>query len=58
MLPRRWVIERTNSWTVGCRRLTMDHDRRVDVASGWIWLAHMQMLARRIAYADAQAHAA
>ena len=58
VLPRRWVIERTNSWTVGCRRLTMDHDRRVDVASGWIWLAHMQMLARRIAYADAQAHAA
>lgn len=54
VLPRRWVIERTNSWTVGCRRLTMDHDRRIDVATTWIWAGHMQMLARRIAYAALQ----
>lgn len=53
VLPRRWAIERTNSWTVGCRRLTMDHDRRIDVATAWIWAAHMQMLVRRIAYAEA-----
>jgi hypothetical protein len=36
----------------------MDHDRRVDVATGWIWVAHMQLLARRIAYVAPQAHAA
>lgn len=58
VLPRRWTIERTNSWTVGCRRLTMDHDRLIDVATGWIWVAHTQLLARRIAYAEASAQAA
>lgn len=52
VLPRRWVIERTNAWTVGCRRLTMDHDRLIDVATAWIWVAHTQLLARRIAYAE------
>ena len=54
VLPKRWVIERTNSWTTGCRRLGMDHDRRIDVATAWVWLAHTQLLARRNAYHEAQ----
>lgn len=58
VLPKRWVIERTNSWTTGCRRLSMDHDRLIDVATAWVWLAHTHLLARRIAYAEGQVAAA
>lgn len=54
VLPKRWVIERTNSWTTGCRRLCMDHDRLIEVATAWVWLAHMHLLANRIAYHHAK----
>jgi hypothetical protein len=30
----------------------MDHDRRIDIATTWIWVAHMPMLARRITYVE------
>jgi putative transposase len=39
VLPKRWVIERTNAWNDRPRRLNKDHDRNLDVSTGWIWLA-------------------
>lgn len=48
VLPKRWVVERTNAWNLRPRRLTMDHDRLLDVSEGWIWLAEARMLLRRL----------
>lgn len=49
LLPRRWVIERTNSWNDKPRRLNKDHDRRIDVSAAWIWLTEARLLLRRLA---------
>lgn len=49
VLPKRWVIERTNAWSVRPRRLGKDHDQRLDVAEAWLWLAHAVILLRRVA---------
>ena len=50
-LPKRWVVERTHAWTDRARRLAKDNDRRLDVATSWIWLTGVKMLAARIAAA-------
>ncbi len=47
-LPKRWVIERTNAWNDRCRRLEKDQDRRLDVATAWVWLAEGRLLLHRI----------
>ena len=52
VLPRRWVVERTNAWTDRCRRLGKDHDRRMDVAASWVWFAHATLLVRRLVNVD------
>lgn len=46
---KRWVIERTNSWTDRSRRLSKEYDRRLDVATAWVWLTHAKLLLRRVA---------
>ena len=48
VLPKRWVVERTNAWNDRPRRLNKDHDRRTDVSEAWIWFAEARMLARRV----------
>ena len=48
VLPKRWVVERTNAWNLRPRRLTMDHDRLLHVSEGWIWLAEGRRLLRRV----------
>ena len=53
VLPRRWVIERTNAWTDRCRRLQKEHDRRLDVSTSWVWSAHARQLLRRLTGPDA-----
>jgi transposase len=35
----RWVVERTQSWLLGCRRLGMRYERRADVLQGLLHLA-------------------
>ena len=50
VLPRRWVVERTNAWTDRCRRLQKDNDRRLDVSTAWVWFAHARLLLRRLAH--------
>lgn len=49
VLPRRWVIERTNGWTDLCRRLAKDNDRLTEVSEAWLWFAHGRLLLRRLA---------
>lgn len=48
VLPKRWVIERTNAWNDRPRRMNKDHDRNLAVSTGWIWLAEARRLLRRL----------
>lgn len=50
VLPKRWVIERTNAWNDRPRRLNRDHDRLITVSTGWIWLAESRRLLRRLTH--------
>ena len=49
VLPKRWVIERTNAWNDRPRRMNEDHDRLPAVSAAWIWLAEGRRLLRRVA---------
>jgi transposase len=56
VLPKRWIIERTNAWNDRPRRMNKDHDRLIAVSTGWIWLAEGRRLLRRLTTtADRQA---
>jgi transposase len=48
ILPKRWVIERTNAWNDRPRRMNKDHDRNLAVSTAWIWLAEGRRLLRRL----------
>jgi transposase len=56
VLPKRWVIERTNAWNDRPRRMNKDHDRLLDVSRGWIWLAEGRRLLRRLTTTASATH--
>ncbi len=35
----RWVVERTQAWLLGCRRLGVRYERRADLLQGLLHLA-------------------
>lgn len=49
ILPRRWVVERTFAWLNRNRRLAKDFENTIDSATAWLFMASVQLLARRIA---------
>ena len=49
VLPRRWVIERTFAWLNRYRRLAKDFEHTIASATAWLFMASVQLLARRIA---------
>ena len=49
VLPRRCVVERTFAWLNGNRRLAKDFEAAVGSSEAWIYLASVQLLARRLA---------
>jgi transposase len=49
VLPRRWVVERTFAWLSRNRRLAKDFEATVGSSEAWIYLASVQLLARRLA---------
>jgi putative transposase len=49
VLPRRWVVERTFAWLNRNRGLAEDFEATVASSEAWIYLASVQMLARRLA---------
>jgi transposase len=49
VLPRRWVVERTFAWLNRNRRLAKDFEATVASSQAWIYLASVQLLARRLA---------
>ena len=44
ILPKRWVVERTHSWTERWRRTVIHHDRKLFVSAAWVWLAEARTL--------------
>jgi transposase len=49
VLPRRWVVERTFAWLNRNGRLAKDFEATVASREAWIYLASVQLLARRLA---------
>jgi transposase len=54
VLPRRWVVERTFAWFGRNRRLARDFERTITSSEAWLYLASIQLLARRLARPRAQ----
>ena len=51
LLPRRWVVERTFAWLDRNRRLAKDFEQTIASATAWLFIASIQLFARRIARA-------
>ena len=49
VLPRRWVVERTFGWLVQHRRLVRDYEPTETSATGWIFIAMLRVMLRRLA---------
>jgi putative transposase len=49
VLPKRWVIERTNAWITRQRRLARDYERRVSTAEAFLYIAMLRLGLRRLA---------
>ena len=47
--PRRWVVERTLAWLNRNRRLAKDFEKTIASATAWLFIAAIQLFARRIA---------
>ena len=48
VLPRRWVVERTLSWLVRCRRLDRDYERLPEHAEAMVKWAMIGLMTRRL----------
>lgn len=49
VLPRRWVVERTLSWLVRCRRLGRDYERLPEHSEAMVKWSMIGLMARRLA---------
>jgi transposase len=48
VLPKRWIVERTYGWMGRCRRLAKDYENRTRSHVGFIILAMIRLMLRRI----------
>ena len=51
LAPRRWVVERTFSWLVKCRRLRIDYEANARTSAAWVHAAMVRLMARNLARA-------
>lgn len=49
LLKKRWVVERTFGWLMGCRRLVRDYERLPETSETFIYLAMIRIMVRRLA---------
>jgi putative transposase len=49
ILPRRWVVERTNAWISGCRRLSRDFEGLCASSESLIYIAMSKLMLTRLA---------
>ena len=52
VLPKRWVVERTFAWLGRYRQLSKEYDRRPESTEGWIYLASIDILLKRLFHTD------
>jgi len=52
ILPRRWVVERTNAWITHSRRLSRDFEGTYTSSEAFIYLAMTRLMVARLARAD------
>jgi putative transposase len=48
VVAKRWVVERTFAWFNGYRRLSKDYERTTSASEGWIKLASLQQMLKRM----------
>lgn len=48
LLPKRWIVERTFGWLGRCRRLAKDFENLTRSHVGFVILAMIRLMARRI----------
>ncbi len=49
LLKKRWVVERTFGWLMGCRRLVRDYELLPETSETLIYLAMIRLMVRRLA---------
>lgn len=49
VLAKRWVVERTLAWLGRCRSVARDFEASISSATAWVLIAHIRLLARRLA---------
>ncbi len=49
VLRKRWVVERTFGWLMGCRRLVRDYELLPETSETFIYLAMIRIMVRRLA---------
>lgn len=49
LLKKRWVVERTFGWLLGCRRLVRDYELLPETSETFIYLAMIRIMVRRLA---------
>jgi putative transposase len=49
VMPRRWVVERTFSWTDQNRRMSKDYERLPETSEAFIYVAMSRLMTRRLA---------
>ena len=49
VLLKRWVVERTFSWTDQNRRMSKDYERLTETGEVFIYVAMSRLMARRLA---------
>jgi len=48
VLPKRWIVERTNAWISRYRRLAKDFERFGKTVRNWIFLAMTRLMLKRL----------
>jgi len=49
VLKKRWVVERTFGWLMGCRRLVRDYEQLLVTSETFIYLAMLRIMVMRLA---------
>lgn len=49
LLKKRWVVERTFGWLMGCRRLVRDYELLPQTSETFIYLAMIRIMVKRLA---------